>query len=305
MKGVRGLTTQPDPSTLTYSQSASRQTGNIGLSDFSACLNVDVLDNNMVMRRRAIVKRVDMPCHSLCPLPDYCLFGSGDGLWLLGSGFEGYQQIATVTPGNISFSVLDGVARWANGAQRGKVVDGVNQPWVKAETVYSNNQTRTFYDPPTGRFLGYYNGRMYVVIDKAIYYSEPYSPDVFAMGDSFLSLESTVTMLRPVKGGMYISDSEQTHFVSGAEPNAFDWNIIDNFPALPWSDKSAVGAMVEGSWQPGGKTEVAFWLTNNGIMFGDAGGNVVCTTETKINLPTTYTAGAILVDGTNLIAQFN
>jgi hypothetical protein len=273
-------------------------------------MNIDILDNNMIMRRRGIRKVVPESAHSLFPVGNkYCLFGSGTGLWILLPEFAGYRQIATVTSGNISYAMVDGVVYWANGYQRGEVVDGVNLPWTKAETVYSNNQTRTFYDPPTGRLLGWYKGRMYVVEDKVIWYSEPFSPDVFALADSFLSFESTVTMIRPVAGGVYISDAEQTWFLAGEDPKEFSWKVVDYFPALPYSDAAAAGTMAANEagdmvFSSGGKREVAFWLTNDGIMFGDGAGDIINLTEKRIDLVFPAVSGAILVDGTNLVAQF-
>ena len=137
-----------------------------------------------------------------------------------------------------------------------------------------------------------------------VWYSEDYGPDIFSLGDSFLSFESDVKMVRHVAGGLYISDNLVTWFLGGTNPRDLNWRIVDDAPALPYSDKNAVGAMADGSWQPGGKTEVAFWLTNDGIVYGDASGNIQNISELKIDLPSVSTAGAILVDGTNLIAQF-
>jgi hypothetical protein len=312
LKGSFGLRTQPDPSRSPYSQGQGGFPGQIGLVDLAACMNVDITDGNMIMRRRGTVKRVPENAHSVYEVRPYCLFVVDDGLFLLKPGFSGYVQISTVTPAPVCCEVVDGIGYWSNGIQKGKVVGGVNQPWVKAATVYSNNQTRIFYDPPAGNILGYYNGRMYIAgiaeDRKIVRYSEAYGPDLFDFADAFLSLESAVTMVRPVAGGIYVSDSERTHFVSG-DPLKFDWKVVDNHPALPWSSKPVVGVMSMDQtgnyvYQAGGKTEVAFWLTNEGVMFGDATGNVTNITEEKIDLLPPYTSGAILVDGSTLLAQF-
>ena len=309
MKGSRGLKTQTEPIRSIYSKGESGYAGAVGLTDFSACMNVDISDSNEVSRRRGMVKRVPENAHSLWPIGDGCLFVIEDGLWLLKPGFSGYSKLATVTPGRMTCAVVDSKAYWSNGAQKGKVVAGVNTDWVKGDVV-SMNQTRIFYDPPVCRHLGYFNGRMYasnILDEKEILYSEHYGPDVFAKADSFLSLESPVAMIRPVGGGIFISEADKTWFVSGPDPKAFDWKVVDDHPALPWSDKPAVGSMqFDGSYTyvSGGKREVAFWLTNEGVMFGDADGTVYNITEDKIDLVPPYTSGAILIDGSTLIAQF-
>jgi len=310
MKGSAGLKTQTSPARSPYSEGQAGFPGQVGLVDLAACMNVDISDGNRIDRRRGILRKVLDNSHSTCAVPGkYMLFGSEDGLWLLRPGFTTYSQIATVTPGRITFAVVDGIAYWSNGAQKGRVVEGVNTAWVKGDVV-SMNQTRIFYDPPVCRHLGYYNGRMYasnILDEKEILYSEHYGPDIFAKADSYLSLESPTTMIRPVGGGIFISESDKTWFVSGPDPKAFDWKVVDDHPALPWSDKPAVGSMqFDGSYTyvSGGKREVAFWLTNEGVMFGDADGTVYNITEDKIDLVPPYTSGAILVDGSTLIAQF-
>jgi len=312
LKGSSGLRTQPDPSRSPYSQGQGGFPGQIGLVDLAACMNIDITDGNMIIRRRGITKRVPENAHSVYQIGPYCMFVVDDGLWLLKPGFSGYVQIATVTPAPVCCEVVDGIGYWSNGIQKGKIVGGVNQPWTKAATVYSNNQTRIYEDPPVGNILGYWNGRMYVAgiaeDRKIVRYSEAYGPDLFAPADGYLSLESAVTMVRPVGGGIYVSESDKTHFVSGDQLKP-DWKVIDNHPALPWSSKPAVGAMSMDQagnyvWQAGGKTEVAFWLTNEGVMFGDAVGNVTNITEEKIDLLPPYTSGAILIDGSTLLAQF-
>jgi len=305
MRGSSGLNTQSDQARSHYSSNPSGYVGEKGIVDFSACMNIDISDKYRVSRRRAITRQATLDSHSIHPVENkYCLFVSGSNLNLLLPNFTDYVTVSTVTSGlALSCFVLDGVAYWSNGIEKGKIVDGANVSWAKGDVV-SDNKTRVFYSPPLGQHLDFYNGRAYIADGPVVWYSEDYGPDVFSLGDSFLSFESDVTMVRHVAGGVYISDSLVTWFLSGAKPSEFDWRIVDNNPALKYSDKNAIGAMVEGSWQPGGKAEVAFWLTNEGIIYGDATGNITNTSEMKIDLPAQYTTGSILIDGSALIAQF-
>jgi len=306
MKGSAGLFTQNDPTRSYYRKDPSPYTGTTGIDVFSACMNIDIDDRFRPSRRRAIRKHVDENAHSVFPINEkYCLFGAGNGLYLIRAGFTTYFQIAAVTPGRVSCVVVDDVAYWVNGAQKGKIVDGTNGPWEKPDVVVSDNVTRKFFSPPIGQRLAHYKGRIYVGDGKTLWYSEPFGYDIFAFEDSFLSLESPHTMIRPVAGGIYVSDGERTHFLAGPGPQEFVWKVVDDHPALPFSDQTAVGAFYDGKWVSGGKNEVAFWLTNNGIMYGDGEGNVSNISDEKIDLISTSASGAILVDGSTLIAQFN
>ncbi len=305
MKGSYGLHTQSDQVRSPYSKESSPFAGELGIVDFAACMNVDISDRFRVSRRRGITRKILLDSHSLWPVENkYCLFVNEGNLNILLPGFTEYETIATVTPGiALSACVVDGIAYWSNGVEKGKVIDSENTPWVMGDVV-SNNQTRQFYDPPLGQHIDFHNGQMYVAAGREVWYSDPYGPDVFAMGDNFLAAESTIQMIRHVTGGMYLSDSVVTWFLSGSNPKEFVWKEVDNHPVLPYSDKGAVGAMPDGVWKPGGKIEVAFWLTNEGIMFGDASGQVANISESKIDLVSTYTTGAVLVDGSALVAQF-
>jgi hypothetical protein len=298
VKGSAGLNTESDQARTYYGKDASPYTGNRGLSFFSACMDIDIDDEKRISRRKGMIKRVPENALSLHVISErFLLFGADDGLFLLQAGFTGYTLIATVTPGRVSAVTVDGVTYWTNNVQKGKIIDGVNYPWVKG-TVVSDNLTRIFYDPPVGKYLAYHNGQILVGAGKTIWKSEPYGPDVFAL-DDYYSLESDVSMVRPVGGGIYIADSERTFFVTGN-----DWKPVDNHPALAYASTDAVGTMIEGKFTSGGKTQVAFWLTNEGVIFGDAVGNVQNITEERIDLLGPYSSGAILVDGSTLIANF-
>lgn len=298
-KGSGGLYTQSSPTRSQYTED--------GIYDLSACLNIDISDKFRISRRRAVNNKLNLNAHSLHPINDkYCLFVSGNNLNLLLPSLTEYKTIATVTPGHkLSCCVVDDIAYWVNGVDRGKIIDYINYEWVaNAPDIVSSNQTRVFYDPPRGNFLGYYNGRMYIASGKEVWYSDAYSPNIFSLGDSFLPFESAITMIRPVASGIYISESDKTWFLFGDGPENFIWKVVDNFPALPYSDKKAIGAMIENKWTSIGGSEVAFWLTNQGLMYGSSDGSVINMSNEKIDLIGVATTGAILIDGSSLIGNF-
>lgn len=309
MRGSRGIKSQSDPVRSAYSTSQSPYTKNTGLVDLAACMNVDISDKFRVSRRRGVTRKVAISAHSLHPVGDrYCLFVSGTDLNLLLPSLTEYVTVAQVSEAPLSCFVLDGIAYWGNGIQKGKIVDAVNVEWVGPPVVYGN-KTRAFYDPPAGKLLGFYAGRMYAAVDRVVWYSEPFGPDLWSLSDSFLSFESPVTMVRGVANGLFVSDSEQVWFLGGNGPDSFEWKVVDNHPAITHSDKAAVGMMQitsDGSYEfaDGGKIECAFWLSNNGVMFGSGSGETINLTDEKMDLLGPYSRGSVLVDGAALIAQF-
>ena len=309
-RGSTGLSTQCDPVRSYYSKATAGSTGLIGIVDLQACINTDISDRGRYSRRRPITRIIAAAAHSLCPVDSrYCLFVSGGLLCLLHPDFATYTAIGTVGDLPMSAVVLDGVAYWCNGVQRGKVVDGVMDGWNKPDVVYGN-KTRIFDDPPTGKLITQFNGRLYMAKDNVVWVSEPFGPDLWSLEDGFLSFESNVKMIRGVAGGIYVSDSYATWFLSGNGPDDFDWRVVYNYPVIPGSDSNAVGVMSQGQdggyvWTAAGKRECALWCTDNGFMHGSADGNVINLTDEKIDLPGTgYLRGATMVNGSMAIAAF-
>lgn len=300
--GTSGLRTESDPARSVY----NADTG--GLRDLAACMNVDVSDAGRLSRRKGMTKLVEASTHSLFPVMDqYLLCVQGDALSVIGADLSTVTPIRNVTPGaRMSFCLLDDTVYYVNGFEIGKVVDRVSKPWVAPAEVVGHNVTRQFSSPPIGQRVAYFDGRMYIAQGKAIWYSEAYGPDLFSMGDSFLSFESTITMLRPVAGGLYVSDEHDTWFLAGTDPAAFTWRKVDNLPTLPFSDITAIGTMVltssgDYTFIPG-KVESAFWLTLQGVIFGGPTGEIDKITDSKIDLPNNeYSSGACLINGSTLI----
>jgi len=44
-------------------------------------------------------------------------------------------------------------------------------------------------------------------------------------------------MLRPVKGGIFFSDSNKTYFAAGTDPRAMDLLIVADYPAIEGTDQ--------------------------------------------------------------------
>lgn len=304
LKGSGGLNTESDPVRSSYDPE-------LGIWDLAACVNVDISDKYRISRRKGFTRKLAGDAHSLTPIEEkYCLFCAADVLCRLEPNLTDYTPIATVTPGKrLSVVVLDGKAYWCNGHENGIVIEGINQGWT-ATGVVSSNMTRVFSDPPIGSLLSYYNGRMYVIEGKIVWYSEPYGPNLFSKGDSFLSLESNIQMFRPVENGIYVSDEYSIHFLKGQQPKEFIWATVDDTPALRYSDKVLQASlMLDQSSAPvlslNTAAKAATWLTNKGVCFGSSEGQITQLTERKMDLPSRYSSGATLVNGATLIGQFN
>ena len=283
LKGSGGLNTESDPARSGYDE-------DIGIWDLAACSNVDITDRNRISRRKGFTRKLAGASHSLFAVEEkYCLFVVQDALCLLLPSLTEYEVLQTgmAEGARLSVVVLDGKAYWCNGFQKGVVADGVNSEWVKGAVPASSNITRVFNGPPVGRLLAYHNGIMYVITDKVAWHSEPYGPDIYSLGDSFISCESLMQMFRPVSGGIYISDEHATWFLKGDNPKNFTWTQVDNRPALPYSDSPCLGTITPDQagnplFSPQGNAQAAVWLTGDGVVYGSPEGTITKITESKI-----------------------
>lgn len=300
-RGTTGLRTENDPVRSAY----NKKTG--GLSDLAACMDIDVSDARRPSRRKGKKRLITGNWHSLFPVNDqYCLMVQDDALSVT-SDLVTATGIRNVTVGaRVSYCLLDNTVYYVNGFEIGQVNNQISSPWVKPNELISNNKTRIFQGPPIGQRIAYYKGRMYIAQGDKIWYSEPYGPDLWSMSDSFLPFESVTKMVRPVAGGLYISDEYDTWFLAGAGPGDFNWDKVDPLPALPWSDSEMLGTMMmtkSGDYMfISGKVVSACWMTAQGLVYGGPTGSIEKITEGKIDLPgNEYTSGATGINGTTLI----
>ena len=106
-------------------------------------------------------------------------------------------------------------------------------------------------------------------------------------------------MVRPVAGGIYVSDEKLTYFVAGSDPDNFERKTVMESPAMEYSamsdlvDPAVLG--VEGD------TPYAVWMSGEGLVFGSPAGQVIVPTRKRIKIPSGFTRGAVMLNGDNFI----
>lgn len=131
--------------------------------------------------------------------------------------------------------------------------------------------------PPAGHIVQYYNGRIYIAKDSAVWYTQPYNYELVDLAHGFLFFPNRVTLFAPVMGGIWVSYKDgKTFFLEGSDPEK---GFVTN-----WKKDSSVH---EGSQQP---TEVTIrgevmrgwiWTADDGIYLGLDGGHLINKTENR------------------------
>lgn len=150
---------------------------------------------------------------------------------------------------------------------------------------------------PAGEHIAYSYGRMYVARGARVYVSEPYAPELFDLRKGYM-LESAVTMLAPIFGGLLVGTENEVGWIDGAEPDKAGYvhkaphGVIPGTLAYgPTDDYAEAGGVA------------AYFATDGGIMRASPGGQLVNLTRARYQYPRA-TDGAGVVRVTNGISQY-
>jgi hypothetical protein len=150
---------------------------------------------------------------------------------------------------------------------------------------------------PVGSIVRYHGGRMYVVCDDVVFYSDPYELELFRYETNFLRFPGKVAVFEPVNDGVFVATvdtvaeetSGGTWFLRGLDPDQFRPEQKFDYGAVPGTSlqvnagdlESPNEGEVEG--QQGGKA--ALWSSRAGVVAGYDGGAARNLTAAKYGLP--------------------
>jgi len=139
-------------------------------------------------------------------------------------------------------------------------------------------------NPPPGRIIRHYNGRSYIAdAYGAVYYSEPFSFDLFKLGDSFIQFPEAVSIMEPVTGGIYFATDNETWLYRGNPEDGFD--IVRQFD---YGGVYGTGRRVPNS-------DNVVWQSQRGMILG--------TSERATNMQEKHVAVESAVSGATLIRE--
>lgn len=294
--GTTGLNNRMDPARLTIDLDT-------GLCELAAALDVDIDDTGRVDRRKGMVATaVTGSCHSLFCDAGECLFGKGASLYRLNSDYSA-TTITTIAPGRrISYlQTLDPANKprifWCNGVQRGWVREGVNTDWNSGNTgtnYIGPYTSRPLADPPNGiHLLEMFSGWMMAAREDEIYVSE--YMDFFTFDrHRRINMGDRVTMMRAVKGGMYVGTTRRTYWLPGEAPSELGKDTAEESPTVEGSDVSSVPASALRLENVSGNG--AMWTSHKGVCWGGPEGLFINLTEHKLVIPTARYASAVYRD---------
>jgi hypothetical protein len=143
-------------------------------------------------------------------------------------------------------------------------------------------RTQFLQPPPAGDQIAYRNGYMLVAKDTRLYPSEPYAPELFDYRKA-LPFLSRITMVAPVKGGVWVGMENQLGWLAGDVPEAWDYKVVADYGVVPGTLCFADAGLV-GDGQASGEI-IAMFASTRGLCAGLTGGRLLNMTETRFAYP--------------------
>ncbi len=178
----------------------------------------------------------------------------------------------------VSFLQVGEKTYYSNGSENGVIEGGVSSPWPVQTEHYGASTSRAFSPAPVASHIAFFNSCWWLAKDKTIFISEPRMPGKYDLFGRRFTFRSDVRMIRPIKTGVWVSDSSRVGFISAAEDfKAMMWESKANAPAHEWSDAKVD---LSGSLDVAG--ECALWSSDDGLCVGTSDARVINLTEDSL-----------------------
>lgn len=148
---------------------------------------------------------------------------------------------------------------------------------MQSKSRYSHLDLATQFlsPPPPGDLLGYYKGRLFVVVGRVVFYSKPFSYELFDLRD-YVILPDTVTIFAPSEDGIFVTTKDDTFYLEGDEPEKFKLIKLDGTGGvrgtLSYVPISVMRDVLKLNYLSG---NIPVWASKTGINYGLPRGQVM------------------------------
>ena len=146
--------------------------------------------------------------------------------------------------------------------------------------------TRFKEEVPYGHFVDVLRNRLLIARDNMVGWSEAFRPHLWDPRHNFVMMQSTITMMKAVNFGVYISDGKSVIVLSNEDPDKFIVQDVDADPAIYGTATVVPGAAIGSD-----ADHAVIWLTRHGHIAGLPEGRIERLNPRQLNLPA-YSVGS-------------
>ena len=280
-RGFTGLRTKVDP--------VSPGKDKDGLVPLSSCSNVDIDDSYRLSLRRgyqSIYTQSIGSCRSCWGHKNlnFAVFMEGDAMSIINLEDMSIARIRQITPGfKFFFSLVGDKVYYTNGINQGliDVPARTTRSWVIDTEYHGPEITLTFSPPPLGTRLCFYNGRMYIVVGRTAFISEPFDNHRYVLDENNITLPTDISLIIAAGNCMIASDQNNIYCYRGGDAQVFDVDPIYNAPGIAGTEQE----IYPHSLGIDGVSTGVILTTTSGIIYISNIGEVTELTEDKIDIP--------------------
>lgn len=195
-------------------------------------VNVDVDQRGFARRRQGYTKIVaGLNTHSGYSCAAGTFYVDGANLTQLNTDnsttvlYEGLVGAYTV------YEYFNGVVYLSDGLITKRIVNGAVTDWPLDATNLGDPE---FMAVPPANILKFWHGRMYIVVGKTIWYTDPFMLGSVQKQRNFIQVPATCTIFEPVSNGIWVV-ADQTYFFAGGGPGEFVIQSQLNYGAIPYT----------------------------------------------------------------------
>lgn len=278
-----------------------------GISSLSEAVNVVIDDSYQVARRLGKHSLSSVDSHSLfCDKGDAFVVQNrtnDSAIYRIGTDFSLTGIVSGLVKGaRVSWCQVGPKSFYMNGYECGVIEEGIFSQWPANNRV-GVRSLKSFGPVPIGHKIAHFRNRMWVAVEDGdhhvIYVSESNSFGVFRYAGRGFPFPTKIRMIKPVLGGVWVSDSQKTGFIEGSDKfDQMKWSKRSSCPAHEWSENIELVDLSKTVLEIPGLSAV--WSSDEGLTVGTEDGRLIVTTKDKLVYPTGG-SGATVVYGNNVI----
>lgn len=276
--------------------------------ELSVAKNVDIDDAGQLRRRRGQTLISNALHHSLeGPIGSRWLVVRSGVLGFLTVGLE-FTALITVGAQPLSYTSVGDTIFFSSMTHSGQIVENQVLPWGQSggeaqwiSPVVTPTDTlgavrgRLLAPPPLAAEIEHYMGRVYLAVEKILWYTELYLYGLVDRNQNFIPFEHEITMIEAVSDGLYVGTTAELLFLAGTVAKGLKMTSVISSPVIRGSAVRVPYSKVHPQARQGPvpEGEGPVFMTAAGICVGLDGGQVYNLTQGAVGFPEAQRAAAL------------